>query len=142
MSEREQPRLPAPWIETLFARFSAIWPEKMADRLSTFDRSAIVEEWRLGLAGLSGAEIRNGIDRARRECTWPPEIAEFRALATDHANAEQRAFATRLRLDCDSARALPAETWAQRRERGRRHLSDLRAALKGDQPSRLSRAGS
>lgn len=129
-STRGEPPIPREWAETLFARFTAIWPEKMADRLSTFPRSAIVEEWRLGLVGLTAGEIKHGIDRARVECAWPPEIAEFRALATDGANKEQRAFKARLRL-ADQARALPAETWEERRAVGRRHLAGLRAALSG-----------
>ena len=89
------------------------------------------DEWAQGLAGLGAAEIAAGIERARAHCTWPPNIAQFRKLATDSASAEQRAFAARLaQADAESAKALPAETWAERQERVRGHLAVLKASLR------------
>jgi len=84
-------------------------------------------EWALGLAGLTGEEIAAGIEAARRECTWPPTIAEFRKLATGGATAEQRAAA---RLMRDNERpALQAGTWQDRRDTARRELDRIMTTL-------------
>jgi hypothetical protein len=118
------------WVDTLFARFTAIWPAAMADRLATIPRADHAHEWELGLVGLSAEQIKHGINRARRESPWPPSIAEFRALCTDGRSAEQRAFDARAAA-ADAEHALPTKTWAETRESGRRHLRELKAALRG-----------
>lgn len=35
------------------------------------------------MRGLSEAQVRHGIDRARVECKWPPSISEFIDLCLD-----------------------------------------------------------
>ena len=43
----------------------------------------VENEWSIGLAGLTAEQIKNGINRARLECDWPPSISEFINLALD-----------------------------------------------------------
>lgn len=121
----------------MFARFALIWPDQWPRVLHLAhaapdqpNEAMFADEWAQGLAGFTGAEIAQGIARARASCRWPPSIAEFRALCTDGRNAEQRAFDARA-AEADAERALPAKTWAETRESGGRHLRDLRAALSG-----------
>jgi hypothetical protein len=86
------------------------------------------DEWAIGLAGLSGEEIGAGIESARRECHWPPSIAEFRRLATGGATADQRAFTALLRREQDH-NALTQGTWQERREKAAQELHGLLQAL-------------
>ena len=57
----------------LFERFEQIYGPRW--------KGGDIEQWTLGLEGLTNAEIARGIDHARKESEWPPNIAEFRKLA-------------------------------------------------------------
>lgn len=85
----------------------------------------------MGLAGLTGAEIAEGIDAARKTCAWPPTIAEFRKLATNGATPEQRATA-RLMRESEQL-ALPTGTWQERKETARRELGRVLESLKANE---------
>lgn len=95
------------------------------------DLAALKGEWQLGLDGLSGEQIGRAIKHCRKHCAWPPSIAEFRKAATGGANAEQAVFAARLRAADEAQKALPKETWAETRERGRAQLGELKLSLRG-----------
>ena len=45
-----------------------------------------MNEWALGIAGLTNKELADGVEKVRKECTWPPTIAEFRALCQKPKN--------------------------------------------------------
>jgi hypothetical protein len=114
------------------ARFGSIWGAKWQSHVEACGGLAVVAaEWQQGIEGMSGEQIKHALNRCRRENAWPPSIAEFRAAADDGATPEQRAFQARLRAEEEATKALPAETWAERRERGKAHLRALRASLKG-----------
>lgn len=69
-------------MAALFARFRAIYLQKWDDQFSSeamMERA--MEEWGVGLAGLSAEQIKRGIDAARVGSKWPPSIAEFVELA-------------------------------------------------------------
>jgi hypothetical protein len=125
------------WIESLFARFTAIWPQVWLDITATVDPAILAHEWSLGLAGLSGEEIKRGIDHCRAHSRFPPSIAEFRS-ACRPGTAEQRALAARLAAADAQARLLPSSTHADQRQRGQEHiraiLERLKSDLKPDQP--------
>lgn len=62
----------------LFKRMEGIFGQKWADQFRTEQMVELaINEWGLGLYGLTGDQIANGIDRCRKECKWPPSIAEF-----------------------------------------------------------------
>lgn len=112
------------------ARFGRIWPGKWQDQAEQAGgMEALVEEWQLGLHGLSGEQIKRGIAHCRQHATWPPSIAEFRQACTDGSTLEQRAF--QARADADAQLALPSETSAEARERNRCRLAELMAIVKG-----------
>jgi len=73
------------WVVALFARFRAIYLQKWDDQFdceSTMEQA--MDEWGVGLVGLSAEQIRHGIDAARTKSMWPPSIAEFVAYARSH----------------------------------------------------------
>ena len=81
------------WIDALFARFARIWPVAWAETCRAANLDDLAQEWSEGLAGLSGEDIGRGIERARKESTWAPSIADFRRFARDgweHRSAAYR----------------------------------------------------
>ena len=127
-ARREPERISRKWVEAMFCRFARIWPKAWADHLGTVTPNDHADEWAIGLAGLSGEEIGEGIEAARRECPWPPSIAEFRRLATGGATAEQRAFTALARREQEH-KALTQGTWQERREKAAQELQGLLQAL-------------
>lgn len=81
-------------------------------------------EWAKGISGLTGEEIKAGIDHCRSHCVWPPSIAEFRQACHGGANAEQRAYAARSR-DNDT-RAIRNGTWGDTAEVVAEHVQAVR----------------
>jgi hypothetical protein len=98
------------WIDALFLRFSSIWPKDWADKCALGTLEAIANEWSLGLAGMSGAQMARAVDHCRVTMTWSPSIAEFRQAAKQGWSDEQRAMQRRL---SEEQPALPARPWAE-----------------------------
>lgn len=92
------------WSAALLARFSIIWPRQWADTTKGTNMEAMEAEWAKGISGLTGEEIKAGIDHCREYSSWPPSIAEFRQACKGGANAEQRAYAARVRDDAHALR--------------------------------------
>ncbi len=92
-------RLSMKWSAALLARFATIWPRAWGETTKLASHDDLIAEWAKGIDGLSGEEIRHGIDHCRAHSTWPPSIAEFRTACRGGANAEQRAYAARARED-------------------------------------------
>jgi hypothetical protein len=61
---------------------------------------------------------------------WPPAVPDFVLALDDGSTAEQRALRAQLQAADEVQQALPAETWAERRERGKASLRELRSQLK------------
>lgn len=114
------------WVDALFARFAVIWPRAWADQFGGVDRGLLAAEWSQGLAGLTGDQIKRGIERCRNDKPWPPSIAEFREAARDGMNAEQRALAAR--LEQETPRALPAVTRAELLAEGAKRAGEVKQA--------------
>lgn len=62
----------------LFKRLQAIYGVRWDDQFPSEARhDAALVEWGLGLVGLSGEQIKRGIEKCRTGCDWPPSIAQF-----------------------------------------------------------------
>jgi len=118
------------WASALMLKFGRIWPGKWQDAVGQSGGiDAMMEEWRAGLDGMSGEDIKRALEVCRTTRAWPPSIAEFRAAASDGSTPEQKAL-QRLARESERAQAvLPSETWAEARARGKGHLTALRGAL-------------
>ena len=69
--------LPISWISALFKKFQAIYGHKWVISIEGIEETAVTE-WSQGLAGLSGEDVKRGIDNLHDE--WPPSLPVFRAL--------------------------------------------------------------
>lgn len=84
---------------------------------------AAINEWAIGLAGLSGDNIKRGLDKCRTDCKWPPSIAEFLDLAMERGTWEHTSPAYR---ENEKVKALPRP---RNIEASRAHLERLRGVL-------------
>lgn len=116
------------WAAALIARFAVIWPKSWADSLAGLDVDMLRSEWAKGISGLTGEEIKAGIDHCRSHCVWPPSIAEFRQACKGGANAEQRAYAARAR---EERPALTQGTWGDTAAVVAEHIQAARPVATG-----------
>lgn len=128
--------IPPKWIDALLMRFSTIWPRKWADSISGIDYRLLADEWAQGLAGLTGADIKRGLESVRAELPWPPSIAEFRTACHGGANAEQRAYAARA---SESAPMLANKTRAETLQAGAEAATKAREVVRGQGVTRSLR---
>ncbi len=78
----------------LFDKFERIYLHKFTDQFKTEKQYLnAMDEWAEGLFDLSGQQISLGIDRCRKEKSWPPSIAEFRALAEEDKDWQHKGSA-------------------------------------------------
>ena len=77
--------LPINWISALFLRFQAIYGHKFTSTIQGIEDIATTE-WANGMAGITGEQIKSGLEKCAQkklqpgEQGWPPTLAEFRAL--------------------------------------------------------------
>lgn len=77
--------LPINWISALFLRFQAIYGHKFTSTIQGIEDIATTE-WANGMAGITGEQIKCGLEKCAQkklqsgEQDWPPTLAEFRAL--------------------------------------------------------------
>lgn len=77
--------LPINWISTLFLRFQSIYGHKFTSTIQGIEDIATTE-WANGMAGITGEQIKCGLEKCAKkklnpgEQDWPPTLAEFRAL--------------------------------------------------------------
>ena len=66
----------------IFAKLNKIYLSRWSDQFSTTaEQNSYMEEWGIGLAGLSGDQIALALEKCRAESDWPPSIAKFRKFA-------------------------------------------------------------
>ena len=65
------------WVLALFKKLQAIYLTKWTSALEGIEETAMVE-WSQALRGLTGEQIKNGLDNLSDE--WPPSAIGFRAL--------------------------------------------------------------
>ena len=73
-SKKSEP-MPAHWVAALFARFQALYGHRWTSAIDGIEQQA-VEAWGDALAGLTGEQIRAGVDTLADE--WPPSAPRFR----------------------------------------------------------------
>jgi hypothetical protein len=117
-------------------KFHAIWGAKWAESIDGIQYRVLAGEWAEGIAGLTGEQIKTGIDRCRTTMAWPPSIAEFRSACEGGSTPEQRAYAER--AERDKAGLLERSTWGDRKAVGLRHLAALHDQLSGKDPTAAS----
>lgn len=114
-------------------RFARIWGMKWTSHVEACGGvDDVANEWRIGIDGMSGEQIKSALAVCRKRCVWPPTIAEFRDAASDGLTPEQRAFRARERAVEASQLALPAETWEDRRKRGAARITAIKAMLRNE----------
>lgn len=73
--------LPVEWVQRLWDRMATMFGQKFTSQFHGHDDNlAWLETWGLGLADKSAADLKLGIARMLRECSWPPSLPEFRRL--------------------------------------------------------------
>lgn len=70
-------KLPELWVLALFKKLQGIYLHKWTSALEGIEDTAI-SEWQTALGGLSGDQIKKGLDSLSDE--WPPSAVGFRAL--------------------------------------------------------------
>lgn len=80
------------WVARLFAKFQARYGNKWTSALPTVELQHLaINEWSEGLAGLTGEEIKHGLNTWKD--SWPPTVHEFReACKHDPASASHKPF--------------------------------------------------
>lgn len=63
------------WIAALFKKLQARYGHKWSTAIEGIEKVA-VNEWAEGLAGLSGDQIKHGLDNWNE--SWPPSMPEFK----------------------------------------------------------------
>jgi len=71
--------LPTHWVSALFKKFQARYGHKFTGSIEGIELLA-AEEWSQGLSGLSGTQIKKGLDTWQEP--WPPSLPEFREACT------------------------------------------------------------
>lgn len=79
-----QPGLPDNWISALFSRMTAIYGRRWTDSFPLNGQqdpesvmSAAKAEWQSALIGVTGEQIKRGIEHCRDKLTFPPSISQF-----------------------------------------------------------------
>jgi len=67
--------LPNHWISALFKKFQARYGHKWTSAIEGIEETA-VNEWSVGLSGVTGDEIRKGLEVWTE--SWPPSLPEFK----------------------------------------------------------------
>lgn len=71
--------IPISWVSALFAKFQVRYGHKWVSTIEGIEETAVTE-WSQGLAGLTGEQIKFGLDSLVDE--WPPSLPAFRAACT------------------------------------------------------------
>jgi len=74
--------LPEHWKTALFERFKATYRNKFTSKFAnTEEYNETMQEWGYALVDLSPEQLKRGIELSIKTMAWPPDIAEFIALA-------------------------------------------------------------
>jgi hypothetical protein len=118
-------------VDELLAKLHALYGQKWVNHVSGIPYEALRQTWAEALDGWTKAQAKRALDVCAQTMRWPPSVPDFTMALDDGSNAEQRAFRRQLEAADDAQKALPRETWAETRERGRQHLDALRQQLRG-----------
>lgn len=74
-------------VKKLLAMLAAMYGSKFLDAYASVPMSVMESTWRIGLKGLSAAEIESGVQACMCR-NWPPTLPEFRNLCRPPVNLE------------------------------------------------------
>lgn len=125
--------LPKYWISALFKKFDARYPHKWASGIEGNEKIA-VEEWSQVLAGLTGEDIKRGLENWKGD--WPPSAEEFRKACIGEAvNSFELNYTPQYHHSCyraikDRSRLLSNDDRDKKREEYHKGLITVREELK------------
>lgn len=91
-----EPSLDRKWIALLFKRFNNIYLSKWTDQFTNAQLlEAHMQEWSIGLYGLTPYQLKQGVAQCRTNSDWPPEISKFIAYATSEESLVHKSEAYR-----------------------------------------------
>jgi len=73
--------LPAHWITELFKKWQGRYGNKWLSAIEGIEKIAVAE-WSEQLAGLTGEQIKHGLDSWTED--WPPSAPEFKKICLGH----------------------------------------------------------
>lgn len=94
------------WISYLFAKLQARYGIKWISSIEGIEDLA-VEEWSLGLSGLSGEEIRHGL--TEYQGNWPPSLPEFKNACLGNQDKKIKEISSKIRGIIEGGRVDYAE---------------------------------
>lgn len=107
--------VPESWIDSLFARMSAMYGAKFADLWRGTDLAVVRRLWGVELASVSRDELKAGVDALTKR-PFPPTLPEFLSLCRPPVNYDaalyEAAQQMRLRADGRDEWSNPAFYWA------------------------------
>jgi hypothetical protein len=115
--------IPTHWISALFKKFQARYGSKWVSAIDGIEELAVTE-WAEALSGLTGGDIKRGLDAWDGE--WPPSAMEFLRACKPKNDWRLQAGAMR-----ESMKALPEpkERRDRRRKRGKKAIEELKQAM-------------
>lgn len=122
------------WVSGIFKKFQARYGHKWVSALEWIEEIA-VQEWSIGLAGLSNDDIKRGLDSWAEN--WPPSLPEFRAACLGKSKLNEFGLdyvpeyhRPEARIT-DRTRLLSSDAREAKREGVSRAIASLRAAIRG-----------
>ena len=121
--------LPISWISALFKKLQAIYGSKWNASIDGIEDVAVTE-WSQGLAGITGEQLRKGLDNLDDD--WPPSLPAFRAACLGKkANGLGLDYVPECYRTTRPERTLESDELKQnRKEWAKKGVNDLKNILK------------
>ena len=122
--------LPLSWVSALFKKLQARYGHKWSTCIEGIEEMAVTE-WSQGLAGLTGEQIKKGLDNLTDG--WPPSLPEFRAACL---NKQVNGFGLDYVPECYRQEKRPERILSSdardehRKEVAEKGMAAIRAAMK------------
>ena len=125
------------WVSAIFKRLQARYGHKWTSTIDGIEEVA-VNEWSARLSGLTGEEIKRGLNEWSGE--WPPSADEFRDACLGKKSGKNE-FGIDYIPECyrsvqrtlDKSKLLSSDDREKRRDAVKRNISSLKDALKKKQ---------
>ena len=125
--------LPINWISALFLKFQRRYPHKWSSAIDG-DEAGTAQEWAEYLAGLTGEQIKHGLESWQED--WPPSAIEFRRVCLSE-KPKINEFGLDYVPECyreypritDRARILSSDERNLNREKQKEKIKDLKKSL-------------
>ena len=125
--------LPTNWVSALFLKFQRRYPHKWASAIDG-DEEGTIKEWANYLAGLTGEQIKHGLESWDED--WPPSAIEFRKCCLGEGkklNEHGLDYVPEYLREriTDKSRLLKSKTHAERVEIKNNHMTKIKDMLMG-----------